>query len=67
MKTIYFFTDQKKYCGSEVMMTYILNDKLINTFYKTFLIYCDNKNYFDSVKGKIDRDELLSFNKFTLT
>ena len=67
MKTIYFFTDQKKYCGSEVMMTYILNDKLINTFYKTFLIYCDNKNYFDSVKGKIDRDKLLSFNKFTLT
>lgn len=67
MKTIYFFTDQKKYCGSEVMMTYILNDKLINTFYKTFLIYCDNKNYYDSVKDKIDRDKLLSFNKFRLT
>ena len=67
MRTIYFFTDQEKYCGSEVMMTYILNDNRINTFYKTFLIYCDNKYYYDSVKGKIDRDKLLSFNKFTLT
>ena len=33
-------------------MTYILNDKIINAFYKTILIYCENKNYYVSVKGK---------------
>jgi len=67
MKTIYFFTDQEKYCGSEVMMTYILNDHNINKSYETYLIYCDNKNYYDSVKDKIDSDKLLCFNKFKLT
>ena len=47
-------------------MTYILNDKIINAFYKTILIYCENKNYYVSVKGQKDRDKLLSLKNLHL-